>query len=164
MRGAGPALEVIGTEILVCAGLEHVVDGREHRCGNGTDCFLGAAPGARAIELSPGTLDEGGLQPRGAFAHARGAAFAGALVVLGAEARPGDKVRCRGKSAHILADLGKDDAGCQVTDPDDADQQGDPRSKGIEVGLNPPCRSRQSPDRVRQFAEGAAAARSGDAA
>src|SRR5262245_65558849 len=84
----------------------------------------------------PGALDQGRLQPGRAFAHACGATLAGTLVILGAEARPGDEVSRRGKAAHIGADLCKDHASRQLSNPGHAGQDGDEWSKGGEGCLD----------------------------
>ena len=87
--------------------------------GDGTDGLPGAAPAAKPLELGvevavllahgrPGGLDEGGLQPGCALLQASGAALAGALVLAGAEAGPGDQVTGGGKAAHVEADLGEE--------------------------------------------------------
>jgi len=86
--------------------LEHVVDGGEHGGGDGADRFLGAAPCFQPVELGaviaiflfdrrPCRLDHGGLEPGGALAQSRGLLLAGALVLAGTEARPGDEVTGR---------------------------------------------------------------------
>ena len=46
------ALEVVGAEVVVRgAVLEHVIDRRRERGGNGADCFLRRAPAAEPMEL-----------------------------------------------------------------------------------------------------------------
>ena len=103
-----------------------MVGGGEHGGRDGADSFFGAAPGAQAQELSlkiavlfargrPGALDQGGLQPRRAFPHARGAPLARAFVVSGAESSPGDQMARGLKAAHVDADLGDDHLGARAS-------------------------------------------------
>jgi hypothetical protein len=48
----GTAIEVIGAEVVVFGAVfEDVVDGREDRGGDGTNCFLRSAPGLQPEEL-----------------------------------------------------------------------------------------------------------------
>src|SRR6266704_2373300 len=65
----------------------------------------------------PGALDEAGLEPGCALAHAIGSPLAGALVVPGTQTGPGDEMAIGGEAAHIRADLGHDGAGAEVADP-----------------------------------------------
>src|SRR5260221_11679654 len=100
----GAVIEVSNAEVLVLgAVLEHVVDGGEQRGGDGADRLLRSASAAQSVELRfvvavflalrrPGALDEHGLEPGRTFAQARGFALAGALVVTGAQTRPGHEV------------------------------------------------------------------------
>jgi hypothetical protein len=76
LHSFGPAVEVVGTEIVLeGAVFEHVVGGGEDRGGESADRLFGAAPGAQAMELGleiagvfaggrPGALDQGGLEIR----------------------------------------------------------------------------------------------------
>src|SRR5262249_29875830 len=100
----GVGIEVVGTEVLIHRSvLEHVIDGREDRSRNGNNSLLGAAAASDAVVLGleitallarrrPGALHQGGLEPGRAFANARGAALARALVAPRADASPGDQV------------------------------------------------------------------------
>ena len=97
------------------AVLEHVVDGGEDRSSHGADGLLGAASRTQPVELRlhiTGLLARGGpahwtsgLQPRRALAQPGGSAFAGALVVAGTKASPGDQMRGGREPAHVGADL-----------------------------------------------------------
>ena len=90
-----PPIEVAGPEVVVfSAVLQHVVDRREDRCGDGTDGFLRSAFGLQAEELgsvvavlfalgSPGALDKHRLEPGRSLAQTRGFALAGAFVMPG---------------------------------------------------------------------------------
>jgi hypothetical protein len=52
LRGFGPAVEVIGAEIVVEGAVrEHVVGSGQDRGGYGADRFLDASAGAQAVEL-----------------------------------------------------------------------------------------------------------------
>src|SRR6267378_6275390 len=127
--GAIAAREVIGAEVAIFnAVFKHVPDGGEHRGGDGEDGFLGAATSPQAQELGlqvgvfdtyrgPGGRDERGLEPRGAFAGTRGAAFAGAFVVPGAHRGPGEQVRGGGEARHVGADLRQYHLGGELTHP-----------------------------------------------
>jgi len=81
-------------------------------------------------------LDQGRLQPGRAFAHACRATLASPLIILRAKASPGDEVSRRGKPAHIGTDLRKNDASRQLCNAGNANQDGDERSKGVEVDLD----------------------------
>ena len=94
----------------------------QHGGGDGADGLFGAAAGAQAVELGleiaallagrrPGALDQRGLQPGRALAHAVGAALAGALVVRGHS--PAQEIRWPrvGKRLMSMADLGEDHVG-----------------------------------------------------
>ena len=71
LHGFGPAVEVVGTEIVIeGAVLEHMVGGGEDRGGEGADRLFAAAPRAQAMELRleiaavfaggrPSALDQG---------------------------------------------------------------------------------------------------------
>jgi hypothetical protein len=55
LLGFGPAVEVIGAEVLVEGAVgEHVVGAGEDGCGDGADGFFGAAPGAQANGIASG--------------------------------------------------------------------------------------------------------------
>src|ERR1700745_4453027 len=141
------AVEVVGAKVAMrCAGLHHVVDGGEERSSHSADRLLRPAPGAQAMELravvavlgafgGPGTLHEHGLEPRGAFAQARRFAFAGTLVVAGAQPGPGDEVSSRRKAAHVRADLAQDGGRRPKADAGDCAQASDQFAKGrLPVG------------------------------
>src|SRR5215831_15540852 len=129
LAGLGSAVEVIGAEIAVkLTADQHVVDDGQDRGGERADGLFGATAGAQTVELrlgvagflagrGPGALDQRGLEPRRALAHAGGPPLAGALVVPGAQAGPGDQVPRGREAAHVASDLGEDDAGAQVADP-----------------------------------------------
>src|SRR5258708_34865620 len=111
-------MEVIGTEISVeGAILEHVIDRREERGGDGTDRLLRAAPALQTQELGlqvtallvlggPSALDEGSLEPRIAAAQARRSALSCTLVLTRTEAHPRQEVPGGEKAAHSRAALG----------------------------------------------------------
>jgi hypothetical protein len=42
------------------------------------------------------------------------------------------------EAAHVVADLGDDDPGAEVTDPRDRGQDGDRRAKGLDIGVDLP--------------------------
>ena len=75
LNGFGPAVEVVGPEIVVeGAMLEHMVGSGEDRGGAGPDRLFRAVSGVQALELRleiaaafaggrPGALDQGGLEP-----------------------------------------------------------------------------------------------------
>src|ERR1700674_49991 len=98
------AIEVVAPEVVVFSAVfENMVDGREDRGGDGTDGFLRSTPALQPEELGfviavllplgrPGTLYEHRLQPGRPLAQARRFPLAGALVLTGAEASPGDQV------------------------------------------------------------------------
>src|SRR6185312_8308121 len=144
----GAALEVVGAEVLVGgAVLEDVVDGGEDRGGDGADRLLFPAAAAQAEELSlqvasvlalgrPGALDERGLEPVPAFAHAGGAALASALVVARTHVGPRQQVPGGSEAAHIDAGLGGDCLGTERTYSRDGADEVDGDAKGGEVGLD----------------------------
>src|SRR3954467_7972367 len=71
----------------------------------------------------PGALDQVGLEPGGALAHPGRAPLAGALVALGAQARPGQEMSDGGETAHVQADLGDNHLRAERADARDAAQQ-----------------------------------------
>src|SRR5580692_4909458 len=87
-----------GSKVLVEGSiLQHMIGSRQDRSGDSTNRLLVAATRAQAMILrleiagllaggGPGTLNEGGLEPRRSFAHSGGAALAGTLIVLRTEA------------------------------------------------------------------------------
>src|SRR3954462_2984404 len=111
------SLEVVCSEVLVReASVEHDGDGGEHGGGHRDDGLLGAAAGSEPEEQRlriagldphgrPGGLDEQGLEPGGAMAQPRGAALARSLVILGAQAGPGNQMGRGWEAAHVKADL-----------------------------------------------------------
>src|SRR5580704_6184993 len=124
-----------------------MVCGSQDRSSYGADGLFCPAPGSQTMELSlqitslgadggPGILDERGLQPGCPFAHARGAAFASALVVLWAQAGPGDQMSLAREAAHIGADFADDDLGTELADARNGAQDLDRRAKGLDVGLD----------------------------
>jgi hypothetical protein len=84
----------------------------------------------------PGALDEGGLEPRRSFAHPGGTPLAGALVVLWAQAGPGDQVSGGREAAHVAADFGEDDASAQLVDAGNGSQELDRGSKGLDLSVD----------------------------
>src|SRR5712672_1164373 len=84
----------------------------------------------------PGALDEGGLEPRRSFAHPGGAPLAGALVVLRAQAGPGDQVSGGWEAAHVAADFGEDDASTQRVDAGNGGQELDRGAKGLDQSID----------------------------
>ena len=138
-------IEVIVPEVLIAGAiLEHVIDSGEDGSGDGANGLFGAASGTDAVELgldvaallarrSPAALDQGGLKPRSTLSHAGRAPLTGTLVVLGAQTGPGDEMRRGGKSAHVVADLGRDDACTKLTDPRNGGQQLDGGAKGLDA-------------------------------
>ena len=114
------AIEVVGPEVVVFGAVfEDVVDRREDRGGDGTNCFLRSAPGLQPEELGfviavllplgrPGALDKHRLQPGRPLAQARRFPLAGALVLAGAEASPGDEVPGGREPAHVATDFRQD--------------------------------------------------------
>jgi hypothetical protein len=122
LSGFGPAVEVIGAEIVVDGAVrEHVCSGQD-RGGYGADGFLASTAGAQPVELclkiaalfagaGPGTLDQGRLEPRRPLAHPSGAPLSGACVVFWTE-MPLDR-----EAARVVANLGHDDPGAEVAAP-----------------------------------------------
>src|SRR5215831_4352208 len=113
------------------------------RSSNSADRLLRPAPATQAMELravlgafgGPGTLHEHGLEPRSALAQARRFAFAGTLVLAGAQPGPGDEVSRSRKAAHVAADLGQDGGCRQQADARDCAQASDQFAKGrLPVG------------------------------
>src|SRR5690348_15464408 len=116
----GPAIKVCSAEVMMLdAVLEDVIDRREDRCSDGTDGLLRSSPALQTEELGsvvavllafgcPGALHQHGLEPGRPLAQARGLALAGAFVVAGAQARPGDEVAGGREAAHVGTDLGED--------------------------------------------------------
>jgi hypothetical protein len=112
------SLEVVCSEVLVReASVEHDVDGGEHGCGHRDDGLLGATAGSEPEEQRlriagllahgpPSALDQQGFEPGCAGAQPRGAALARTLVILGAQAGPGDQMGRGREAAHVKADLG----------------------------------------------------------
>src|SRR6266702_5205779 len=100
----GAVVEVACAEILVKGSVfEHVVGSSENRSSDRADGFLCPAAGAYSqilgLEITtfgaagaPCALNQCRLEPGRAFLHARGTAFARALVVFGAESRPTNQV------------------------------------------------------------------------
>src|SRR5215469_15416909 len=70
-----------------------------------------------------GALNEGGLEPSGAFAHPGRAPLAGTLVVPRTQAGPGDQVRGGREAAHVAADFGENDASAQFVDAGNGGQE-----------------------------------------
>src|SRR6516225_2911154 len=144
LRSFGPAVEMIGAEIMIeLTANEHVVGDGKDRGGECADCLSGAAAGAQAMELrleiagffagSGGSaLDECGLEPGGAFAHPGRAPLTGALVIFRAQAGPRDEVSGGRKAAHVAADFGEDDASAQFVDAGDGGQEEDGGAKGLD--------------------------------
>jgi len=83
-----------------------------------------------------GALDEGGLEPGCAFAHAGRTPLASTLVVSRAQAGPRDQVPGGREAAHVAADLGKDDASAQFVDPRNGGQQVDGGAKGLDLSVD----------------------------
>src|SRR5258708_21479983 len=142
-------MEVIGTEISVeGAILEHVIDRREERGGDGTDRLLRAAPALQTQELGlqvtallvlggPSALDEGSLEPRIAVAQASGSALSGTLVLTRTEAHPRQEVPGGEKAAHIGADLGDNRFGAEIAHARGRADQFDGITKGLDICLDP---------------------------
>src|SRR6516164_9562141 len=85
---------------------------------------------------SPSTLDEGSFQPRRPFAHSSRPALAGAFVVPGTEAAPGDQMSLGREPCHVDADLGDDNRGAELVDAGDGAQDFDRRSKGLDLAVD----------------------------
>src|SRR3954453_6860581 len=71
-----------------------------------------------------------GLQPTGLTR--------GALVVLWAQAGPGDQVSGGREAAHVAADFGEDDASAQLVDVGNGSQELDRGSKGLDLSVDLP--------------------------
>jgi hypothetical protein len=61
-----------------------------------------------------------------------------AAAVFRTQAGPGDEMPRGREAAHIVADLGHDDPGTEVTDPRDRGQDGNRRAKGLDIGVDLP--------------------------
>jgi hypothetical protein len=145
-----------------------VIDGREDRCGNRADCFLGATPGAQAIKLSlqvaaclsrgpPGTLDEGRLQP-GAPLRMRVERRLPALSSFLGQ-RPEQEMRCAAVGNRLISVL----ISARITRAERSLIPGMLISRGIRGRKGSRLASTSlSISVARQFAEDANAARSGD--
>ena len=109
---------------------DHVGDGE---IGALIDDGLGADGGPRG-------LDQGGFQPRGAWAHAGGESLAGTLVQPGTQAGPGDEMPRGRESAQVGPDLGHERLPLapqqfDLTHAGDGDQAVDDGAKGRERDL-----------------------------
>lgn len=142
--GAVSGVEVVDSEILPWfTPFEDEVGRGQHGSGDRYDGFLRSTTSLEAKEeasevgvlllgSSPRGLDESGLEPRVALSELRGSALAGALVVPGAEAGPGDEMTGGGKARHIETDLGDDSPGHGIADAGNRGQERDLDSKGLE--------------------------------
>src|SRR5271168_807109 len=84
----------------------------------------------------PGALHQSGLEPGCSLAHPGGTPLAGTLVVLRAQAGPGDQVSGGREAAHVAADFGQDDASTQLVDAGNGGQELDRGSKGFDQSVD----------------------------
>jgi hypothetical protein len=79
-------------------------------------------------------LNQGGLEPGGAFSSSVGASFAGAFVESWTQASPGDEISCSWKTGHVVTDFGDDYPSRDVADSGNGRQEVDGGAKGTLVG------------------------------
>src|SRR5271156_6221318 len=84
----------------------------------------------------PGALHQSGLEPGCSLTHPGGTPLAGTLVVLRAQAGPGDQVSGGREAAHVAADFGQDDASTQLVDAGNGGQELDRGSKGLDLSVD----------------------------
>jgi len=99
--------------------LQDVIEGDQDAMGDGDDGAFDPAAAGQAVEAGgevgvldfdrgPGGLHQPGAQPAVAMPGSAGEAFAGALVVAGAELGPTGEVSGRWKTGHVDAGFGQD--------------------------------------------------------
>ncbi len=121
-----------------------MIGGAQHRGSDGDDGLHGAAACFEAVkehaqigildaDRGPGGLDEGGFEPGGAFADARGAPLACALVAARAHSCPRHQAVVTGETLHIHAHLAGHDLGGGIADAGDRDEQLHVFPKGLQV-------------------------------
>jgi hypothetical protein len=137
--GVDAPLEVVGAELVIGAGAgQDVPDDHDHCVSyreDGLGFTLGAEPAVEPTELGgqvvglamrcrPGCFTHRRAQRRVALAGLPGAAFAGRLVMSGAEPNPGRQVLVGREPGHVDADLGDDDLSDAFADTRDRQQTG----------------------------------------
>lgn len=128
-------VEVVGTEVAVgFTPGEHIVGNNEDGMGQGDLRFLGATPRRYPAVLCAdirllaarsrmGGFDQGLTEPRASLPRPSPLAFAGALVITGAEARSRREMARAWEAAHVGADLRDEDLGDTAAHARDRVQQ-----------------------------------------
>ena len=108
---------------MFCPVFQHVINRGQHRVGDGADGRLRTALGFQSMELGfvvavllftvawpTRRIGPARSSAKEALSEdARTFALAGALVLAGTQARPGDEMAGRGEAAHVPADFREDD-------------------------------------------------------